>query len=85
MTVSPTARCFVVSDALDSPAMLDALEAAARRVTATVQAGADEYSQKVAENGPGATLAVGETVILLTPPCLSLLKHLIKLQGGVIK
>ena len=26
-------------------------------------------------------LAVGKTVILMTPPCLSLLKHLIKLQG----
>ena len=27
-------------------------------------------------------LVVGETVILTTPPCLSILKHLIKVQGG---
>ena len=30
-------------------------------------------------------LAVGENVISLTPPCLSLLKHLIEVQGGAIK
>ena len=29
-----------------------------------------------------ARLAVDETVILMTPPCLSLLKHQIKVQGG---
>ena len=30
-------------------------------------------------------LAVGETVILMTPPCLSRLKHPISVQGGAIK
>ena len=30
-------------------------------------------------------LAVGEIVILMTTPCLSLLKRLLKVQGGVIK
>ena len=30
-------------------------------------------------------LAIGETVILLTPPVSSLLKHLLKVQWGAIK
>ena len=30
-------------------------------------------------------LAVGETVILMTPPCLSLLKHLINVEGGAVE
>ena len=32
-----------------------------------------------------AGVAVGETVILMNTPCLSLLKHLMKVQGGAIK
>ena len=30
-------------------------------------------------------VAVGETVILMAPPVLSILKHLIKVQGGATK
>ena len=30
-------------------------------------------------------LAVDDTVIVMTLPCLSLLKHLIQVQGGAIK
>ena len=31
------------------------------------------------------TLAVGETVILMTPPLLSRLKHLMKVEGGAVE
>ena len=40
----PRLGCFVVDDALQSRAMLDELEAAARRIVARVQSGADAYS-----------------------------------------
>ena len=33
----------------------------------------------------GCQVAVGETVILMTPPCLSMLNHLAKVQGGAIR
>ncbi len=46
--------CFVVDDAIETPAMLDELEAAARRVGALVQSGKHEYSLN-AGNSPGAT------------------------------
>ena len=42
--------CFVVDDAIESAAMLDELEAAARRVAARGQSGSDAYSLEVAEN-----------------------------------
>ena len=32
---------------------------------------------------PRSFLAIDETVILMTATCLSLLKHLIKVKGGV--
>ena len=35
--------------------------------------------------GAASQVAVGETVILMAPPCLSLLKHLLKVEGGAIK
>ena len=50
--------------------------------------GMDEQTPRAVLEGEGsygarkAGLAVGETVILITPPCLSLLKHRIKVQGG---
>ena len=50
--------------------------------------GMDEQTPRAVLEGEGsygarkAGLAVGETVILITPPCLSRLKHLIKVQGG---
>ena len=36
-------------------------------------------------DGFAVTLAVGETVILMTPPFLSILKHLLKVEGGAVK
>jgi ectoine hydroxylase-related dioxygenase (phytanoyl-CoA dioxygenase family) len=47
--------CVVVDDALQSAAMLDELEVAAKRVRSVVQGGEGRYSLEVAKNAPGAT------------------------------
>ena len=50
--------CFVVDDAIETPEMLDELEAAARRVVALVQSGEHDFSldpDKATGNSPAAT------------------------------
>jgi ectoine hydroxylase-related dioxygenase (phytanoyl-CoA dioxygenase family) len=50
--------CFIVDDAIETPEMLDKLEAAARRVVALVQSGTHAFSldpDKATGNSPGAT------------------------------
>ena len=39
------------------------------------------FPASTAVHQPRVGRAIGETVILTTPPCLSLLKHLLNLQG----
>ena len=41
-----------------------------------------QHQEPAAASAAAFHLAVGETAILLTPPCLSLLKHLTEEQAG---
>ena len=54
----------------------------AARVSAASCSPIAAFAAPRSASNAASSLAAGETVILMTPPLLSLLKHLIQVEGG---